>query len=155
MTNDTATPDQRIAALEDVLKEKERRLLELKAGLDKANDLVERMREPVQDCGEAIEAWKEAFDVELTDSGWAWAKWVVGAHGKRVALLREWNHFVPEYNAAARPPRNVGRPLAESDAQRETVLKLRKHNLANPLVVRMSASRKAAALGRVWTSAAP
>jgi lambda repressor-like predicted transcriptional regulator len=36
---------------------------------------------------------------------------------------------MPEYNAAARP-RNVGWPLAASDTQRDTVLKLRKRGLA-------------------------
>jgi len=36
------TPQDRIAELEDALKEKERRLEELKADLDKANDLVQR-----------------------------------------------------------------------------------------------------------------
>ena len=44
MAADTATPEQRIAELEDALKEKERRLAEVKADLDKANELVERMR---------------------------------------------------------------------------------------------------------------
>jgi hypothetical protein len=64
------TPDQqRIGELEDAIKDKERCSQELKADLDKANELVERMREHVQDCDEIIEAWKEAFAMELTDSG--------------------------------------------------------------------------------------
>ena len=44
---------------------------------------------------------------------------------KHNALVREWNRFVPEYNAMVRP-RNVGRPLAASDAQVAEVLKLHK-----------------------------
>jgi hypothetical protein len=40
-------------------------------------------------------------------------------------LLRDWNKFVPEYNAVVRP-KPVGRRVAASDAQREQVLKLRK-----------------------------
>ena len=36
-----------------------------------------------------------------------------------------WNRFVPDYNAIV-APRNVGRPLAASEAQVATVLKLHK-----------------------------
>jgi hypothetical protein len=89
------------------------------------------MREHVQECAEIFEAWKEAFDMD--NGTWAWPKRVAAAdgyHDKYVGLVREWNRFVPEYSAAVRPPRNVGRPLAASDAQRETVLKLRKRGLA-------------------------
>jgi uncharacterized coiled-coil protein SlyX len=39
------TPEQRIADLEHQLEEKERRLAEVNADLDKANNLVRRMRE--------------------------------------------------------------------------------------------------------------
>ncbi len=38
------------------------------------------------------------------------------------ALLKEWNRFVPEYNAAVAPhKRSVGRPLAASPAQKDDV----------------------------------
>jgi len=51
------TPDeQRIAELEDALKEKERRLAEVKADFDKANDLIERLREQVQDSSDLIDS---------------------------------------------------------------------------------------------------
>jgi hypothetical protein len=42
------------------------------------------------------------------------------------ALVRKWNAAVDDFNSAVRQPRNVGRPLAASDAQCATVLKLRK-----------------------------
>jgi len=71
--------------------------------------------------------------MELDENGkWSWSEFVTAANGwhdKFVALLREWNHFVPDYNAAVRR-RNIGRPLAASDAQRDTVLKLRRRGLS-------------------------
>jgi len=131
----TTEPQDRIAELEDEIKEKERRLQELKAELDKANDLVERMRESVQDARDVIEAWKEAFDMQPTGgTSWTWGPWVAeceGYHDKYGELLRKWNRFVPEYNAIVAPRRsNVGRPLLASDAQRDTVLNLRKRGLS-------------------------
>jgi hypothetical protein len=41
------------------------------------------------------------------------------------AMVQDWNRFVPEYNAVVRP-RNVGRPLAASEAQCDQVRRLRK-----------------------------
>ena len=40
-------------------------------------------------------------------------------------LVRQWNKFVPEYNANLRP-RERGRPLAASEAQQKDVVKRRK-----------------------------
>jgi hypothetical protein len=42
-----------------------------------------------------------------------------------VELLRDWNKFVPRFNAAVRA-QAIGRPLAASDAQQRQVLALRK-----------------------------
>jgi hypothetical protein len=125
------TPEDRIAELEDALKEKERRLQELKADLDKANDLIERQREHVQDSSDLIDSWIEAFDMHLNAEGvWEWRASFAEGHewfGKYVALAKQWNQIAPEYNAVVAPRRrNVGRSVAASDAQRQTVLKLRK-----------------------------
>jgi hypothetical protein len=54
----------------------------------------------------------------------------VGLRARRRArevpyVLREWNRFVPKYNAIVRA-QSVGRPLAASDAQQHQVIKLRK-----------------------------
>jgi DNA repair exonuclease SbcCD ATPase subunit len=129
----TTPPDDRIAELEDQLKQKERRLQELKSDLDKANNLVERMREHVQDSSDLVDSWIEAFGMELDESGtWTYAKWVSAGemwHDKYVTVVQEWNRFVPEYNAKVRR-RNVGRPLDATDAQRETILKLHKRGLS-------------------------
>jgi hypothetical protein len=116
------TVEQRVAELEDALKE-------LKTDLDRANDLIERQAEQVRDCNDAIQSWIEGFSMTLDANGkWQWESFVLAAddwHNRYVELLRQWNRFVPDYNAAVRR-RNVGRPLAAGDGQVTAVLKLRK-----------------------------
>lgn len=128
------TPEERIAELEDDVKEKKRRLRELKADLDKANDLVQRQREALEDTNETIKSWIEAFDMVLSDNGtWSWAPFIDAGemwHDRYVELARKWNRFVPEYNAKVGARKNVGRPLGATDAQRKTVLKLRKAGMS-------------------------
>jgi hypothetical protein len=97
------TPEDRIAELEDALKLKDRRLREVKADLDNANNIIERQNEHVEDCRNVIEAWKEAFDMRPTDNGgWTWAPWVDACeeyHDKYVELARKWNRNVADFNA--------------------------------------------------------
>jgi hypothetical protein len=119
----------RIAVLEDELKQRDTRIRELRADLDKAEALVSEMREHAEDRIALIDSWIEAFDMVLDDDGkWKWrASFVEGDEWfeKYNALLREWNRFVGEYNAVVKP-RNVGRPLAASEAQVMQVRKLHK-----------------------------
>ena len=83
----------------------------------------------------------------LNDDGeWSFDDWVDRADEdwKRYrALLRKWNQFVPDYNALVRP-RNVGRPLEASDAQRAQVLKLHKGGMSGAWTRRRSDSRRCA-----------
>jgi hypothetical protein len=65
----------------------------------------------------------------LTDDNcWTW-KPFWNEHNKLVddynALVRDWNKYI----WTARPRRNVGRPLAASEAQRQQVLRLRQSGL--------------------------
>ena len=116
-------------AARDRITARDARIRELRADLDKMDALVGKMREQVEDCDAQIEFWIEAFDMVQNDDGaWKWsASFVEGQEWfeKYQALLRKWNQFVPEWNAFARP-RNVGRPLAASEAQVAEVLKLHK-----------------------------
>jgi hypothetical protein len=122
-------PADRIAELEDALKERDRRIAELKRDVDKERDLVHRMDEHLRDAGDMIDRWKHAFEMALNDEGmWVWDRSFVEGDewfAKYDALLKEWNRFVPEYNAAVLK-RNVGRPLAASEAQRTEVRRRRK-----------------------------
>lgn len=119
----------RSALLEDELKQRDDRIRELRADLDKAEKLVWEMREHVEDAGTLINSWIEAFNmVQEADGTWEWSTAFVEGEEwfkKYAALVAQWNRFVPEWNAMVRP-RNVGRPLAASDAQVAEVLKLHK-----------------------------
>jgi len=114
--------------LEDELKARDRLVAELRDEIDELRDQVRGMEEHVEDARLLIENWAEAFDMEMTDDGWSlapWCKTMEALADKYAKLLREWNALVPRYNALVSPPRNVGRPLQASDAQRASVLNLR------------------------------
>ncbi len=87
----------------------------------------------LQDVEALIENWKEAFAMTLGDDGvWHLDDFVNTAnqhHDCYMALVKDWNKFVPAYNTAV-IKRNVGRPLAASDAQVATVRKLRADGLS-------------------------
>jgi hypothetical protein len=121
----------RIGALEDDAKAKDARISELRAEVDEGRTLVAEMREHVAGTCENLDGWIEAFDMVLGDDGNY--RWVAGMaernaelHERYMALLREWNAFVPRYNAVVTPRHVVGRPLAASEAQVREVHALRK-----------------------------
>jgi hypothetical protein len=124
---------ERIATLEDTLKERDRRINELKAYVTKLEDVTTRAAECMQDCESMIDTWIQAFDMVQDEEGrWRWNGDFIDGHEwfeKHRELLKEWNRFVPEYNVAVRL-RNVGRPLAASDAQIEQVLRLHKSGVS-------------------------
>jgi hypothetical protein len=118
-----------IADLEDELRQRDRRISELKGELESERDLTHQMTEQIQAYEDTIEAWKHCFEMVPNEEGvWQWsADYTCGVEWfeKYQALKAKWNKFVPEYNAAVRK-RNVGRPLAASDAQRVNVRRLHK-----------------------------
>jgi hypothetical protein len=93
--------------------------------------LIQRLREHAEDYDRSIEAWCEAFGMEMNEDGmWTW-KPFREEHNKLVEdynkLVRSWNQCLPLIN---REPRNVGRPLAASEAQRADVLRLHKQGMS-------------------------
>jgi Helix-turn-helix domain of resolvase len=122
-----------ITELEDKLKEAERRIGEIKNERDEAQDLVNRMREQLEDYDALIDSWKEAFGMVLTDDGkYTWDPFIDRHNGlvdKYNALLRDWNRNVELFNSTIRK-RPVGRPLDASDAQCDQVLALRKKGMS-------------------------
>ncbi len=145
MPKTKTAPRDRIAELENELKQRDARIREL-------DTLVSEMREQVEDCNaHIIKSWIEGFEMTLNtnnESEWnrsfiesdewfekyqevllrKWDRSFIEADEwfeKYQVLLRNWNRFVPEWNALVRP-RNVGRPLAASEAQVAEVLKLHK-----------------------------
>ena len=123
----------RIAELEDELKQRDARNKELRADLNKAEQLIGEMREQVEDASKLIDSWIEAFEMVLGDDGKyttaEWTKDCEAYHDRYVALLKKWNKFVPDYNAVVLK-RNVGRPLAASEAQVVQVRKLHKRGVS-------------------------
>jgi hypothetical protein len=118
---------RRIGDLQDELKAKDRRIAELRDEIDGQRALVTRLREHIEDNDNAFEQFIEAFGLVQGEDG----KWTnaasIAEHDKLVdqwnELVREWNAYLPIINGA---PRNVGRPLAASEAQRAEVLRLHK-----------------------------
>jgi hypothetical protein len=116
-----------VGELQDELKRKDERIEELRQEIDEQRDLISRLRESAEDYSISIEQWCEAFDMVPTeDGGWTAAPFWL-KHNELVedyrALARDWNKYLPLIN---REPRNVGRPLAASEAQCVEVLKLHK-----------------------------
>jgi hypothetical protein len=106
-----------VGELQDELKRKDERIEELRQEIDEQRELIQRLREHAEDYSQSIESWCEAFEMEMTDNGWTWAPFVE-RHNKLVEdysdLARVLNKYLPLIN---REPRNVGRPIAASEAQ--------------------------------------
>jgi hypothetical protein len=133
MNKPNRDPD-RIGELEDALRAAERQLAEVKTERDAANDLVDRMRQNIEDANALTESWIESFNMQLDDNGmWSFEEDLSADYDELLIqyrdLLRNWNKNVGEFNAtiAPKPP---GRPLNASDAQCVEVLKLRKRKIS-------------------------
>ena len=123
--------EQRIGELEDEIKLRDARIMELTEERDAERALVAQMVEQLEDSDATIESWIEAFDMELNDKGeWCWGDTLMQKFDALLsdyhALLNDWNKFVPSYNAVVAPRRrNFGRPLAASASQQAEVVKRR------------------------------
>jgi cell fate (sporulation/competence/biofilm development) regulator YmcA (YheA/YmcA/DUF963 family) len=60
--------NDRIATLQD-LRQRDARIKELKADLDKAEALIAEMRDQVQDHNDIVDRMIESFDMTLNDNG--------------------------------------------------------------------------------------
>jgi lambda repressor-like predicted transcriptional regulator len=125
---------ERIRQLEDDLKVAEQRIVELKAEVDEARNLVTRMEDHVKDSDALIDSWIEGFEMYLNENGdYTFADGLTARHDKlfekHVDLLKRWNKLVPRFNAVIQP-KEIGRPLAASEAQCATVIKMKKSGLS-------------------------
>lgn len=134
----TIDPAIRIADLERELEQRDDQLKELRAELDEARELVDRMREYAEDHNRLIDQWIEVFEMERDPENGLWtfepSQSKLWDHHEKLwkahqDLLREWNKFVPEYNARV-APRDMGRPIAASAEQQAKVRTLRKEGLS-------------------------
>jgi hypothetical protein len=131
MTDDEK--DRRIGELEGALKRRDERIAELRDEVDELRETQDRLREHIEESRTITESWCETFDMELNeDNCWTWKsfwnEWnaLCDENDKLVgdfnALVRDWNTHI----ARAKPKRNVGRPLAASEAQVRQVRRLRR-----------------------------
>ena len=123
MAKATQKPDG-IAELEDALKIAEQRIAQMKQERDEAYELVDRMKQHVEDADELIQQWISAEQLELGDNGMyqmsvSLASQYDSLRDKYYALIKSWNRIVPMI-----APKDIGRPLAASEAQCKQVLKL-------------------------------
>ena len=130
MTRTEKKPDDdRIGELEDAIKERDRRIADLKAELEEERDLTHRLAEHVEDCNDMIDSWIQAFEMVQNEEGvWTWrSSFAEGEEWQErwSKLVDQVNKFVPVFNATVRR-RNVGRPLLASKTQCAEVLKLHK-----------------------------
>jgi Helix-turn-helix domain of resolvase len=122
---DMAEDSKRIGQLQDEIKQRDRRIAELRREIDELRELVRVCEEQGEETDEIFERWKETFGMEVTDDGsWTWKPFwdeYDALIAKYNELVRKWNKFVPLLRQ-----QNVGRPLAASEAQCLQVRKLRK-----------------------------
>src|SRR6516225_8306035 len=119
MAQSKTDPEHRIGELEDEIKHKDRRIEELRQEIDEQRELIQRLREHAEDYANVFEQWKELFEMTMTDKGtYTWGPWWDN-HNKLIDdyndLVRRWNKYLPLINSDIK--RNVGRPLAASEAQ--------------------------------------
>jgi hypothetical protein len=63
----------RIADLEDELRQRDRRIAELKDELERERNLTQEMIDQVERSNETFEAWKHCFEMVLNEEGmWIW-----------------------------------------------------------------------------------
>jgi hypothetical protein len=116
-----------VGELEEELKARDRRIEELRTEIDELRDLVTRLREQEEDADNLLESWIGAFNMVMNEDGkYSWSPFVEQYDklvDKYADLVRRWNKYITIFNAQNR---NVGRPLAASEAQVEEVRRLRR-----------------------------
>ena len=121
----------RVEELEVDLRHRDEQIKELREERRRAVDLVDEMRDNIEDSNSLIDSWIDAFGLELgEDRTYTWPRHrLVDQYSdlleKYNKLVRKWNKFIGDYNRTV-APRGLGRPLEASDAQVKEVRKLRK-----------------------------
>jgi FtsZ-binding cell division protein ZapB len=117
--------------LEDELKQRDRRIAELREEIDELRERNQTLREDAEEWQEQFEQWQEAFEMVPNDDGvMVWNADVAGGaewQEKYVELLRDYNKLVSDYNLVVRicfddgRLRDRGRSIAATEEQRRIV----------------------------------
>ena len=96
-------------------KDPSNRIAFLKGENDELAKAIAEQSELLEDSRAQIEQWIDAFKMEQNANGnWDYAPWMTEQDEwaeKFFELRKQWNKFVPEYNAVVAPKRrNFGRP---------------------------------------------
>src|SRR4051812_26781667 len=98
---------ERIADLERELRQCDGKITELKTEHGEMLEIMRRMREHAEDHDRLLDQWIDVFQMSQDDTGTfnfdpdqseLWQRHVELWH-KREALVKQWNKFVPIYNA--------------------------------------------------------
>ncbi len=130
-------PIDRVHQLEDELKIAKQRNDELRQERDEGRELVQRLRQRLEDNHAMIDSWIEAFSMELGDDGayhWQAGTSLAEDYGalldRHNDLVRRWNKLIAKV-----APLDVGRPLNASEADCAKVLKLHAQGVPYRLIV--------------------
>ena len=151
MTN-TETLEARILELEDELEQQTRKVREQATRIDEQQDLIKNIVDTLDRQVETIDGWIEVFGLKQNEDGvWLFNarkgyENAAKAYDQYNSLVKEWNKFVPQYNTLV-GNRDIGRPLAASEAQQADVKKRRKAGES----LRMIADRTGLSLRTVRT----
>jgi hypothetical protein len=115
----------RVDELESELKQRDERIKVLRLELNEAEQLISEEREHVEEADRLIDSWIESFDMTQGENGkWTYNQWVndcVAARDNYLDLVKKWNRHVSAFNNAI-IRRNVGRPIAASEAQQAQII---------------------------------
>lgn len=123
----------RIAELEDVLTQRDAKIVDLRNDLGERDELISEMREQLRANYDTVDGWVQVFDMHQDDDGrfvfdprqtaiWDEFEILLDKHKK---LVTKWNANVADFNRVV-APKDIGRPLAASETQQADVLKRHK-----------------------------
>ena len=121
----------KVEELEVDLRHRDDQIKDLRQERSRAVDLVNEIREHLENSNAQIDSLIESFGMELKEDGlWHFeAAKLADAYSNLYEihdkLARDWNKFADDYNRTI-APRGLGRPLEASEAQVKDVGRLRK-----------------------------
>jgi hypothetical protein len=122
--------DQRVAELEDALKDAKRGNDDLRREINDQNSLITELREEIEDLRDTLARFKDTFDlVPDTEPGTVTNAPLIDrlnvAQARNYDLVEKYNKLL-RITRARVLPRPYGRPLAASEAQRQRIQAHRK-----------------------------
>jgi chromosome segregation ATPase len=110
----TKKPD-RTGELEDDLKERDRRISDLKTELEEERDLTHRLAEQVSDCNNMVDNWIQVFEIVPNEEGvWTWRSSFAERQRMRDALPKKIHELRATGDELLKEAKGLGRTRAGS-----------------------------------------